>query len=343
MVGLRATVLCAVVGGALGAAKFEDSWEKFCGVPDCYTELGLLSNATKAQIRRQYRALSLEFHPDKHPGDATALERFNRIGRANEVLTDDAQRKKLDYYTENPDEYWSLYGTYVKVHYAPKTDIRFALFLILCFISCVQPALQLSKHQMYVKTLEKACLNRLPVTGGGSAESVAIRAEADERVKVACAARKKEKKTKLTSREERELLQKTVHDLVVASDLPAEYAYPTFKDVLIVKLLRAPVEMANESKRKKDVAKRVAEGGALTEDEQQELMEQFLGGADEWDTLTGAEQDSMFEAKAYTKSAFDAWRAKNPRREPKAAELKSPSKKDLRQRKKGAPRFVMDD
>merc|ERR1719247_3389692 len=75
--------------------KFEDKWEKFCGVPDCYTELGLFPNATKAQIRRAYRSLSLEFHPDKNPGDQRALRKFNRVARANEVLTDDEQRKKI--------------------------------------------------------------------------------------------------------------------------------------------------------------------------------------------------------------------------------------------------------
>ena len=75
----------------------------------CY-ELGLFPNATKAQIRRAYRSLSLEFHPDKNPGDQRALRKFNRVARANEVLTDDEQRKKLDYYTENPSEYWSGYG-----------------------------------------------------------------------------------------------------------------------------------------------------------------------------------------------------------------------------------------
>ena len=56
---LKVAVLAASLAAAAGKAKFEDKWEKFCGVPDCYTELGLVPNATKAQIRRQYRTLSL--------------------------------------------------------------------------------------------------------------------------------------------------------------------------------------------------------------------------------------------------------------------------------------------
>ena len=96
---MRRTCSLAILATAAAAPKFEDKWEKFCGVPDCYTELGLFPNATKAQIRRAYRSLSLEFHPDKNPGDSRALRKFNRVARANEVLTDDEQRKKLDYYT----------------------------------------------------------------------------------------------------------------------------------------------------------------------------------------------------------------------------------------------------
>ena len=108
----RTTAAICVVAAAAATPKFEDKWEKFCGVPDCYTELGLFPNATKAQIRRAYRSLSLEFHPDKNPGDSRALRKFNRVARANEVLTDDEQRKKLDYYTarsRRPVVLWCLH------------------------------------------------------------------------------------------------------------------------------------------------------------------------------------------------------------------------------------------
>lgn len=336
------TLVVALLASAASGAKFVDSWEKFCGETDCYTELGVAPTATKAQIRRAYRALTTEHHPDKNPGNAKALVKFNAIARAYEVLTDDDKRKKLDYYTENPDEYWSLYGNFVKVVYAPKTDIRFALLIILLFVSCIQPALQLSKHQFYVKAMEKACLNRLTASGGGSAESIAIRAEADEAVKAAAVDRKKAKKPKLSGREERDLLISIINDLILKSNLPAEYAYPTVADVLIVKMLKAPFAAAEEKKRKAGVAARVAAGGAVSEDEQQELIEAFLGGADAWDALSASDQDSLFAAKAYTKGAFDAWRSKHPATE-KAASVKAPSKQELRQRKKGAPRFVMED
>ena len=89
----RTAALCALATTAIAATpKFEDKWEKFCGVPDCYTELGLFPNATKAQIRRAYRSLSLEFHPDKNPGNE---------GKFREIKLARQQSAKLENMFEN--------------------------------------------------------------------------------------------------------------------------------------------------------------------------------------------------------------------------------------------------
>ena len=90
---LKVAVLAASLAAAAGKAKFEDKWEKFCGVPDCYTELGLVPNATKAQIRRQYRTLSLEFHPDKNPSP-DARDVFGRAEAAYELLAAEFKRER---------------------------------------------------------------------------------------------------------------------------------------------------------------------------------------------------------------------------------------------------------
>mmetsp|Transcript_24482 Transcript_24482/g.73468 ORF Transcript_24482/g.73468 Transcript_24482/m.73468 type:complete len:323 (+) Transcript_24482:200-1168(+) len=318
----RAAAVLALAAVATGAV-FEDKWEKFCGVPDCYTELGLFPNATKAQIRRAYRSLSLEFHPDKNPGDAAALARFNRVARANEVLTNDEQRKKLDYYTENPGEYWSLYGSFIESVYAPKTDIKIALFLLLLFASVCQPALQASKHQQYKAAFVKAALAKLPVAGGGSAEALALRAEADVLLKEKVAARKKAKKTKLTGSEEKELLKETLGELADQATFPEEFRYPTLADNLLYKAATWPQKYMAESGRKADLAKRAAAGGDLTDDEAQEVIEGYLGGADAWDELSAADQHALLKGKCYVKANFDAWDAK-------AAEpAKSPRRKKL--------------
>ncbi|GAB3299173.1 J domain-containing protein [Hymenobacter tenuis] len=63
---------------------------------DYYKILGLDKKATKEQIRKQYRKLARQFHPDVNPNDAEAERRFKEINEANEVLSDDEKRQKYD-------------------------------------------------------------------------------------------------------------------------------------------------------------------------------------------------------------------------------------------------------
>ncbi len=63
-----------------------------------YEVLGLDKTATAAQIRRAYRKLSLQFHPDKRKSDPSAAEKFNKIGEAYEILGDEDKRMLYDEY-----------------------------------------------------------------------------------------------------------------------------------------------------------------------------------------------------------------------------------------------------
>jgi len=69
--------------------------------------LGVASNAEDKEIRKAYRKLSLEYHPDKNPGNKIAEEMFMKVAKAYEALTDDeAKRNWLEY--GNPDGKQSL-------------------------------------------------------------------------------------------------------------------------------------------------------------------------------------------------------------------------------------------
>lgn len=52
-----------------------DPHNKFCGDDDCYAVLGLERGADKADIKKAYRAISLDVHPDKNPS-AESKEKF---------------------------------------------------------------------------------------------------------------------------------------------------------------------------------------------------------------------------------------------------------------------------
>ncbi len=69
----------------------------FAPVKDYYEILGLNISASQPEIKKAYRQLALQFHPDKNPGDPLSHIRFSEIKEAYEILTDPA---KKEYYLE---------------------------------------------------------------------------------------------------------------------------------------------------------------------------------------------------------------------------------------------------
>ncbi len=63
---------------------------------DYYAALGLSPDADDQAIKRTYRKLAREYHPDRNPGDTQAEERFKEINEAYQVLGDQEKRKKYD-------------------------------------------------------------------------------------------------------------------------------------------------------------------------------------------------------------------------------------------------------
>lgn len=68
----------------------------FADGADLYDILGVDAKAAHADIRRAYRRLALRYHPDKAGGDAESNRRFQQIGFAYSVLSDDARRSRYD-------------------------------------------------------------------------------------------------------------------------------------------------------------------------------------------------------------------------------------------------------
>ncbi len=67
-----------------------------------YEILGVSKTASQDEIKSAYRKLAKQYHPDFHPNDAAAAEKFKEINEANAVLSDEQKRKQYDYELEHP-------------------------------------------------------------------------------------------------------------------------------------------------------------------------------------------------------------------------------------------------
>ena len=63
---------------------------------DYYKILGVSRNATSDEIKKAYRKLAMQYHPDRNPGNKQAEDKFKEINEANEVLSDAKKRARYD-------------------------------------------------------------------------------------------------------------------------------------------------------------------------------------------------------------------------------------------------------
>lgn len=79
---------------------------------DYYQILGVEKNATNKQIKKAYRRLARQHHPDVNPGDDAAEDKFKEINEAHQVLSDPESRRKYDTQDANgqENEWWHQAG-----------------------------------------------------------------------------------------------------------------------------------------------------------------------------------------------------------------------------------------
>lgn len=78
---------------------------------DYYKVLGVDRKATEDEIKRKYRKLALEHHPDRNTGDTSSEEKFKEINEAYQVLSDPEKRNHYDSLGESYNSWQQRGGT----------------------------------------------------------------------------------------------------------------------------------------------------------------------------------------------------------------------------------------
>ncbi|MCL1466398.1 DnaJ C-terminal domain-containing protein [Argonema galeatum] len=84
---------------------------------DYYEILGIARDASAEEIKKVYRRLARQYHPDLNPGNKAAEEKFKDIGEAYEVLSDPSRRSQYDQFSN----FWNRRGFLNRNVRQPKT------------------------------------------------------------------------------------------------------------------------------------------------------------------------------------------------------------------------------
>ena len=238
--------LTVIVAVAAAPKEIYDPFFVFCGSKSCYEILEIRRNATNKQIRRAYRRLSLEYHPDKSK-HANATEAFRLISKAYEVLDTNETRVNFDYYLNHPRDYFKVSGHHY-MRTLPKSDVRLVILLVVCLISWMMHVMQEQKHQNFVKHLKDAVLN---CAGNAKSNNQTLalfkRCQAlyEAKMKEATWAGSGTDKTNVGKMVKDPLFADCVSEIVATVKIEGGYRKPEHKDLFIVRLVYLPFTLCN--------------------------------------------------------------------------------------------------
>mmetsp|Transcript_19221 Transcript_19221/g.47506 ORF Transcript_19221/g.47506 Transcript_19221/m.47506 type:complete len:393 (+) Transcript_19221:113-1291(+) len=308
--------------------SYYDPQNIFCGKFDCYKILGFdygewaTDRPSTKQITKRYRALSRAWHPDKSK-HKDAKDRFVKIARAYEVLTDFEQRKEYDLMRFNQDAYYNKYGSGVIFTYAPKSDVTIIVIFVLALLNLYTWFAQKNRWQNVANRLIKASVEDWSPSMGGTAESKRLRVDALDVLKekeaanatteTAPAAEKKgkAKKVKISAKEKKLIEQEALRPIITEmvekiDDFGAGFHKPTWEDLFIVNLVKFPVKFASGLAWQTKYWIRRLQKKELNDEERAVLTERAVGHVN-WELASDEDRQGMIKLELWVKENFLEW------------------------------------
>lgn len=304
----------------------------FCGDYDCYRILGFCYDEwgrkppTTRELTQSYRRIGRVWHPDKNKMEG-AEDRFAKINKAYQVLTDITLRKEYDYMRERPDEYYHKYGSTVLFHYAPKSDTLAVIVILLVLASVASWFMQKARWQQIADRVIRAAVEGSGPREGGSAQSIEVREKAEtimkerkEKESKSTAAKSstttgKEKKTKgakLTKKEMKEMANEELRPIIVElvnemKDFGAGFHQPTWKDILIIKMAKWPYFLFTAIVWQVKYMYRRFRKLELNEEERQVLTQRAVGHI-AWEAASDEDREEMVKMDLWVTENLEEWR-----------------------------------
>lgn len=127
----------------------------YCGDEVCYDVINAHRDMTTDEIKKSYRKVARENHPDviKNKGGTdeavdAANERFQLIVMAYETLRDPVSREEYDYYLDHPEEYY--YNRYRYYRRKVNVDVRLVVIGVITVISIIQYVSWMGSHHSLI-------------------------------------------------------------------------------------------------------------------------------------------------------------------------------------------------
>ncbi|GKY99749.1 hypothetical protein MPSEU_000928800 [Mayamaea pseudoterrestris] len=322
---------------------YHDPQGVFCGKYDCYKILGFdyenFGSPQQKIITQHYRSLSRHWHPDKskHP---EAKERFVKIARAYEVLSNSELRKDYDDLRYDPQKYYMKHGASVLWNYAPQTDTAVVIIMLLLVANLFAWLAQKHRWQQVADRLVKAALEDWTPSQGGTPESKELREHAmqvlEEREQAAAAkeasvtnktaseaaatpskstasAKKQTKKVKdkLSGKERKQKEMDALKSIIVEivsemRDFGGGYHLPTWRDLLIISLLKFPFRVVKNMAWLSTYYARRLRGLPLSHDEKRVLTERAVGPII-WDTSSDEQREVLVKRELWVVANLSEW------------------------------------